>query len=81
MLCNRAATKLMADGADIIYIQVIVVTEIYWCHVLVCSFFFMPGHNQSCPGSLKPVLFHRLGKKYRVLNHGRFYPFLPNVPG
>ena len=40
-------------------------------------FFFTPGRNRSCPGSLKTVLFQRPGKKYRVLNHARFYPVLP----
>jgi len=41
------------------------------------AFFFTPGRNRSCPGSLKTVLFQRPGKKYRVLNHARFYPVLP----
>jgi len=40
-------------------------------------FFFTPGRNRSCPGSLKTVLFQRPGKKYRVLIHARFYPVLP----
>jgi len=49
----------------------------YSIRITMVAFFFTPRRNRSCPDSLKTVIFQSLSKKYRVLNHARFYPVLP----